>query len=189
MFTDSMPDSSRENYLTVLRATSKKPVTGLMAGMPVRAMTHYWQTKTWPCTMLESLECPLCMKGLSKRYYAYYPIRGRNGSAAVVELTGSAETALLDQLKLKDPRDLPIVKVTRAPGKRNNPLEVSVEFRHCSEEEWAAYENKIVDENLIKSTLCRLWNIPAFDPKIEHNEMLLRVSKFMHELVRSTDHS
>ena len=183
MFTECMPEATSVKSLTILRAKAGSPIVGMIAGLPVRCLTHYFRKKTVPCVMSSHRECPLCTKGLSKRYYAYYPLQSGKGSLAVIELTASSEAALVDFLKNQPPMSLPVLTVKRQAGRKNNPLIVNVDFKHCSHEEMAAFGSKTVDKDIVKRTLCRLWSMPEWSPGMNEDEYGNLAASYLTELV------
>lgn len=188
MFTDSMPEVHSTRSLTVLRAKAGTPIVGMIAGQPVRCLTHYYRKRTLPCVMSSHRECPLCTKGLSKRYYAYYPIQSGRGTTAVIELTASSEAVLVDFLKQMPPMSIPVLTVKREPGKRNNPIQVSVDYRHCSHEELVSFGSKTVDKDLIKRTLCKLWNMPDWDAGCDENEYSETAAAYLTDILAEGCH-
>ena len=183
MFTDNMPEAHSTRSFTVLRAKAGAPIVGVMAGQPVRCLTHYYRKRTLPCVMSSNQECPLCMKGHGKRYYAYYPIQSGRGTIAVVELTASSEATLTDYLKQKPPMSLPVLSVRREAGKKNNPVQVSVDFRHVTHEELDAFGSKTVDKDLVKRTLCKLWSLPPWEPGCNEDEFAKIVASYLRDLI------
>jgi hypothetical protein len=162
MFTDNMPDVMSAKQLTVYRARPNKPVSGMIAGSRVRTETHWWKGRTLPCLATAEKQCPLCQEGVAVRYYAYYPLRNAKGAVAIVELTATAEAELEDHLQTAPENSIPILKVYRAAGKKNNPVHCDCEFKPCSIEELTAFERVKVDVDLIQRTLTRLWNLPPW---------------------------
>lgn len=183
MFTDRIPDCHSPSHLAILRATPKAPVVGLKAGEPVRVLTHWYKGKTVPCVESSPLGCPICQKGVNKRYYAYYPIRSARGSAAAVELTATAEAQLVDSLRLCPDGHLVLIRTSRAAGKKNNPLHVECEFRPCSPEEFAAFFSKHLDKDLMKRALCRLWNLPEWEPGINEDDFIEVTRRYLELLI------
>jgi hypothetical protein len=160
MFMDQMPDVMSAKQLTVYRARPNKPVSGMIAGKPVRTKSHWFKGRTLPCLATEHDCCPLCVEGIPVRYYVYYPLRNAKGAAAIVELTATAEAELVDYLRTQPADSIPCVKVYRAAGKKNNPVHCEVEFKPCSKSELLAFERVKLDVELIRRTLTRLWNLP-----------------------------
>jgi hypothetical protein len=123
------------------------------------------------------------MKGLSKRYYAYYPLQSGKGTTAVVELTASSEAVLVDFLKQQPKMSVPLLTVKRQPGRKNNPIQVSVDFKHLSYEEMAAFGSKMIDKDMIKRTLCKLWSMPEWSTGMNEEEYGNLAASFLTELV------
>jgi hypothetical protein len=183
MFTDKMPDVTSAKQLTVYRAQANKPVQGMLAGLPVRVLSHWWRGKTIPCLKDEDQPCPLCDRGVDKRYYAYYPLRNAKGSSAIVEMTATAEAELTDHLKLGPKKSIPILKVYRLKGKRNSPVHCDVDWKPCSEKEWTAFERVKIDQDLIKRTLARLWNLPQWPESMTLKDYEQLARKHVAEVV------
>lgn len=184
MFVDRMPDCHSPKHLAILRAKAGKSVVGLLAGKPVQAMTHWYKGKTFPCPGSEHLKCPICELGVTKRYYAYHPLRSSKGSAAAVELTATAEALLLDCLANRPNDCLVLMTVSRKGGKRNNPLHVDCEFRPVSQEEYANFYGKMIDQDLLKRALCRLWNVPEWEPGVNQDEFEGIVCRYLRSVVK-----
>jgi hypothetical protein len=183
MFVDKMPDCHSPKHVQILRASANRPVKGLIAGEIVRVMTHWYKGRTLPCVNNSQTECPLCLKSLSVRYYAYVPMRGKLGTAAAVELTATAEAQLVDYLRQQPEGTIPILTVTRAQGKRNNPLSVDVDFKCVSPVEFGNFFSKHLDKDLLKRALCRLWNTPEWDPGVNEFEYYQTVSNYLKLVV------
>jgi hypothetical protein len=183
MFTDHLPDCHNPQHIKILRATASRRVQGMLAGVPVRAFTHWYRNKTLPCCQSCRVECPLCTRGLSKRYYAYYPIRNSRGLTAAVELTATAEAQLLDHLHQSNAWEVPIITVSRPAGKKNNPLAVDCEYRTLSEEDFVKFCDKQIDEDLVKRALCRLWNVPEYGNEFKEDEYLQIVANYLKEMI------
>ena len=128
-------------------------------------------------------ECPLCKKGHSKRYYAYYPIQSGKGTTAVIELTASSEATLVDFLKQMPEMSIPVLTVKREAGRKNNPVIVSVDYRHVSREEFVSFAGKTIDKDLIKRTLCKLWNMPDWEAGENENDYSEIAAAYLTDLV------
>lgn len=171
MFLERFPEHEETNYLQLIRVKAGKSVCGVICGRPVRVFTHYQNGKTIPCAEREGEPCGLCLSGLKKRFYSYYPIIGREGSTAIVELTYSAEKDLLDLLRETGPSNsktplfldeehVVTIKISRKAGKRNNPLAIELGAIKATEEQRKKMTEKWVEADEIIRTLAKLWDLP-----------------------------
>jgi len=112
-----------------------------------------------------------CVCRSKKRFHSYYPIIGREGSTAVVELTYSAEKDLLDLLRETGPsnsktplfideKHVVTIKISRKAGKRNNPLGIEIGAIEATEEQRKKMAQKWVEADEIIRTLAKLWDLP-----------------------------
>jgi len=183
MFLDKMPNVQSAKQVTIMRAKPGKPIQGLVTGSLIRVMTHWYKGKTLPC-LLDSLnKCPLCKIGIAKRYYAYYSLRGAKGGAAMLELTATAEAELMDYAKQCPAGSVLLVTASRAPGKKNNPIHVSVEFRDCSAENMIAINKADLDKDIMKRSLTRLWNLPEWGLGMREDVYVEIVSSHIQEVI------
>jgi hypothetical protein len=184
MFLDKMPDAQSAKQVTVYRAKPGRPICGLLTGSCVRVMSHWYRSKSLPCLKEDLNRCPLCDLGINQRYYAYYSLRGRNGTAAMVELTATAEGQLVDVASCCPQDSVVLLTVSRAPGKKNNPLIVSAEYRHCSNEEIAQINRVDLDRDLMMRTLIRLWGLPEFPLGMREDDYNLIAERYTKEIIR-----
>lgn len=184
MFTDKMPDVMSAKQLTIYRAKPGKPVVGIQAGSPVRTLSHWYRGRTLPCLATESEKCPLCLAGIDVRYYAYYPIRSAKGNGAIVELTATAEAELEDHLRTMPEESIPILKIYRAAGKKNNPVHCDCEFKPCSRDERLAFERVKIDRDLIRRSLTRLWNLPTWPEEMNLEDFTDIARKHIEQVLK-----
>jgi hypothetical protein len=183
MFLTEMPDVQSAKQITVYRAKPGRPICGFLTGSCVRTMSHWYRSKSLPCLKADLNHCPLCDLGINQRYYAYYSLRGRNGTAAMVELTSTAEAQLIDVASCCPKESVIFLTVSRAPGKKNNPLIVSAEYKSCSKEELAQIERVNLDRDLMMRTLIRLWNLPEFPLGMHEKDYSLIVERYITEMI------
>jgi len=157
----------------------------MVCGETVKVMTHYFRKRSLPCVSSTGTQCYLCSTGIPKRLYGYVPIRGKGGASAAVEMTAgclqSYESQLLDPLETA----IAMLKVFRGSGKSNSPLECSVEYRTISVEEASKWGAKLIDKDVIKRSLCKLWELPDWSRGVNEIDYFEIVSLYIRELVAS----
>lgn len=183
MFLDERPRFQSNHQLQVYRATANRPIQGLLIGEPTRVMLHWWKGKSLPCVANDRRDCCLCDKEVPVRYYAFYPILGKSGSIALVEVTATAEAELMDGLRMRSGSGVPVIKVFRAAGKKNNPLHVEVQFKTASESELESYSKNNPNPVQMKRSLCRLWNLPEWSDAEHVDSYFDRVGRWLKEVV------
>jgi hypothetical protein len=139
--------------IPLLRVKAGGQVTARLTGSPRRVAVHYYQSRSWPCTISP---CSLCKLGISRRIYAFYPVVSKSGQLGILELTSPADHALSRLLGPYFENPEGIVTVTRAGGKRNNPLHVN--WRLDVEKGWS--QSKGLDQRELINCLFRIWGLP-----------------------------
>lgn len=185
MFLTSFPDIHSPKYLQVVRVKSGSSVCGTLCGDPVQAAIHYYRGKSYPCVSSTEARCSLCTKGLSKRLYAWWPIRGKRGQGAVLEMTQTAFLAVREAVDICPADHIILVRLSRAAGRKNAPLTCDTEYRRLSDEEKRHLVRTQIDGDLIKRTLCRLWDLPEWDPGMNEEEFDEITTRYITEMVAS----
>lgn len=183
MFLDKVPDVRNAKQVTVLRVKPGRPITGWITGSVIRTMCHWYRSKSLPCLKQSRGHCPLCELGINQRYYAYYSLRSHTAGSEMIELTINAEEQLLDHARRCPNESAMLVTVSRKPGKRNNPIEVAVEYRDCSPEERAALARIDLDKDIMERSLCRLWGLPEWPLSMRADIYDALVEKYIKEVI------
>lgn len=184
MFLDHAP-SPRPQLPHILRVKSGQTLKGRIAGIPVRVETHYVKQRTLPCIKASAPDCPLCESVGNPRYYSYWPLAGKNGLPAVVELTELAELQLLEVLPKDRPSFGTLVQFHRPAGRRNNPVQVDIPFNLSAHEEDIQKGVVTLSPERIHQTLFRLWECPERLPGEALDLFLTRcvnvlLSRYLH---------
>lgn len=183
MFLDEMPDVRSKKQVQLLRVKPGAPIKGILTGNFIRTLVHFYKSKSLPCLESSLNRCPLCRLGINQRYYAYYSIRGASGKAAMLELTATAEATLIDFAKNRPEESAILVTVSRPAGKRNNPIHLEAEFKHCSPENQAALCRVDLDRELMKRSLMHLWNLPDWKNGRSFEDQALIIEKHLEEFI------
>lgn len=144
----------------ILRIKAGQTLTVRLAGAPLRTATHYFRSRTQPCIKAALGTCPLCDNVANPRYYAYWPCRGKTGTAGAVELTQFAEQELMAILPTECFAIGTLVTFSRPSGRRNNPIEVSIPNALPQNELLRQDQTEAVPLDSIQQTLFRLWECP-----------------------------
>jgi len=183
MFFNSMPDVKSPNQVQIVRVKAGKPLTMYLTGDCLQVMTHWYKGKSFPCLKPELDNCPLCQIGVVQRYYAYYGIRSQDGKPRMLELTSTAEAQLTDCFRNCPIESVMLVTVGREPGKRNNPIHVSGNYKNCSPEELGEAQRVVLDKDLMKRSLIHLWGLPTTNGNITVHEYYLTLEKHIKEVI------
>lgn len=159
MFLDRKPDT-HEHLPHIVRIKSGQTLNARLAGNPLRVFTHFLDGRTYPCIRSAVPDCPLCEHVANPRYYAYWPISGSTGIQAAVELTELAELQLLEILPAHGQTFGQLLTFHRPPGRRNNPVQVSLPMALPSDEENRKKALRPVPAEKVQRTLFRLWSLP-----------------------------
>lgn len=179
MWLKSPDQSEAEPIIPLKRAKFNQPVGGELTGNPLRCFVHYAAGRSWPCT---GHKCCLCKRGIGKRCYAYYPIMGKKGGVAILELTSLAEASLIKQMGPATDTPHGKVTVSRPPGRRNLPCDV----------QWTESENNKksggypMDHSELAATLMRIWKLPSRNGQQEEKEYLETLNEAIR--LRTTNH-
>jgi hypothetical protein len=184
MFLEKAPDVQSVNQLTIMRAKPNQQIQGVITGSAIRAIVHWYRSKSLPCMKAALNRCPLCDLGVAQRYYAYWSVRGKKGKAAMVELTATAEAEMMDHFLHLPEESVLLVSVYRTPGKRNGPVHVNAEYRTVSPEERVQLVRCDLDQDLMKRSLVRLWNLPEWPTGMPENAYDEIIEKHMQEVIR-----
>lgn len=179
MWLKSPPKTDEKDMIPLLRPRSGDSVAATLTGEPLRCFTHFAANRTWPCT---GHHCVLCAKGLSKRFYAYYPVAGREGGQAILELTAQVEDSLIQQMSPTTQVPRGHVVLSRPQGKRNTPCSIK----------WRGTDKLLLTASLplthseLKAALMRIWKLPRQNGKMKENEYLEQLNEAIR--LRTTNH-
>jgi len=154
----------------LLRPKAGGSISAVITGGPLRCFVHYCSGRSWPCT---DHKCTLCKRGITRRFYAYYPCRGVTNNAGILELTAQTDAALISQMEPVTQIPKGQIKISRAGGKRNNPCQII-----WREEEGPEYRGDAsLNERELMEALMRIWNLPARNGEIEESEYLEKLNE------------
>lgn len=165
MWLKSPPKTDERGTIPLLRAQPGGCVAATLTGEPLRCFVHFAAGRSWPCT---GHDCVLCAKNISKRCYAYYPVSGREGGQAILELTAQVEASLIQQMSPTTQVPCGHVVLKRAAGRRNMPC--SIKWRGTDKLLLTA--SLPLTQNELKAALMRIWNLPTQNKTMKENEYL-----------------
>lgn len=183
MFLTNCPDVHSPKFLSVVRVKPGSAIRGTVCGEPLRAMIHYYRGKSYPCVSTERAPCSLCSKHLPKRPYAWWPVRGKSGAGILIETTQTVDVQLAEGLKNCPQNHLLLLTVSRSSGKKNAPLGCEIDYRELLDEERAHQFRTTIDMDLMKRCLCRLWDLPEWDPGCREDDYYEMVARYITEMV------
>lgn len=183
MFLTNFPDIHSPRFLQVIRVKSGSGISAMICGEPIRAAIHYYKGKSYPCVSSTEIPCCLCTKHLTKRLYAWWPIRGKKGLGAVLETTQTIDAQIVEAVRICPNDHVTLVNVSRASGRKNAPLACETSYRKLSDDEKSHRTRVEIDPDLIKRTLCRLWDLPEWDPGMNENEFDQITARYIREMV------
>lgn len=192
MWLNQPEEPGQPDQIPLLRAKAGRQVEGELTGDPLRLFVHYAAGRSWPCT---GYKCTLCKRGIGRRFYAYYPVRGKKGQPGILELTAQAESSLISQMESFSQVPCGHVLLRRPPGKRNTPCVITwteptnnIKTAGGKEEENETTDsgpgannkqrgNGTLTEKELKDGLMRIWNLPKEDDSLGENEYLERLNE------------
>ena len=164
------------NTIPLLRPAPGKMIEANLTGRPLRCYVHYARQRSWPCT---GKDCTLCKKGITKRFYAYYPVAGRGGNAGILELTGRAESQLIKLLGPFSNEPFGTIELSRPGGRRNLPCNVkwdtSQTYKKSGGSSEKGYKTRAGDSltaKEMKDALMRIWKLPIWNGTLSEMEYL-----------------
>jgi len=178
MFDDSNPYEGQKNgHISVIRVKPGHSVHGILVGTPTKSWIHYYNGKSLPCIRPQSASCPLCDEEIARRYYSWYPIRGRSGALALLELTASAEEELLSQARDIEKGELICINAFRTDTRKNSPVRVKVEAEIVEPDAYESWWKNAPTEQVTQRILMSLWGIPHPGQEESTEAWLERVAK------------
>jgi hypothetical protein len=183
MFLAEFKDAGCLGSLTIYRAKIGKPISGIVSGPAIGVPLHYYRKKSLPCVSSTETQCSLCGLGIPKRVYVYQPIRSNRGTAAIVEMTSVAANQFLSLMNDLPPKNLAILRVSRGCSRPNAPLDCGVDFKSCSDVEWDEWQRKIIDVDLIKRSLTKLWEMPDWPASMNEDDYDDLCARYVREIV------
>ena len=180
MWLDQPEKELPKNQIPLLRAKAGKTIEANLTGRPLRLYVHFAARRSWPCT---ASGCSLCKRGVAKRYYAYYPVIGREGNVALVELTSLVEDALITQMG--PDVDVPSgnIELHRPGGRRNIPCSIQWNESEIYKQTGGGSKNdrkqttsSTLTENEMKEALMRIWKLPKFNGTLSESEYLSKLN-------------
>jgi len=170
MWLESPPPSDEKDMIPLLRAKTGSSVAATLTGHPLRCFVHFAAGHSWPCT---NFHCVLCSKGISKRCYAYYPVSGREGGQAILELTAQVEASLIKQMSPVNQVPCGHVVLTRPAGRRNLPC--SIKWRET--DKLLQTGGQPLTQNKLEDALMRIWKLPRRNESMKEIEYLAQLNE------------
>ncbi len=168
-----------KSTIPLLRAAPGKTIEANLTGWPLRLYVHFAARRSWPCT---GRDCGLCKRGITKRYYAYYPVAGREENVGMIELTGRVEEELMKQMGPDNVEPSGHISLYRPGGRRNMPCTVawSIEDKRKqsgggSKENQKQSAGGTLTSKEMKDALMRIWKLPSFNGTLTENEYLAKL--------------
>ncbi len=166
--------------IPLLRAKPGGTIEANLTGRPVRLCVHFAMHRSWPCT---AQSCTLCKRGISRRFYAYYPVTGKGGNVGIIELTALAESQLIKLMGPfgDDPRGC--IKVYRPGGRRNMPCSISWNISETYKksasrngDEPKQTTSGTLSEKELQDALMRIWKLPLLNGQLTEKEYLAKLN-------------
>lgn len=180
MWLDKPEKELPRSTVPLLRPAPGKAIEANLTGRPLRCYVHFAMRRSWPCT---GEICSLCKRGITKRFYAYYPIAGREGNVGILELTARAESSLIKAMGPFAENPCGTIKLARPGGRRNLPCVVKWIVTNtykksggCSGEEDETRGSDSLTENEMKNALMRIWKLPIMNGKLTEKEYLKKLN-------------
>ncbi len=179
MWLDKPETELPKSSIPLLRPQPGKQVEANLTGRPLRCYVHFASRRSWPCT---GEACTLCKKGITRRFYAYYPVTGRGENVGILELTALAESQLIKQMGPLSDQPCGSVKVFRPEGRRNLPCVVKWDISQTSKKSGSSAENEdehrasgTLTDSEMKAALMRIWKLPIQNGTLTEKEYLAKL--------------
>jgi inactivated superfamily I helicase len=178
---DTPQPMEQDRSVPILRPQPGRSIQGELAGECLRCFIHWHKGRTWPCT---GSGCELCKRETSRRVYSFYPVRGKNGQAGIIEMTALAEAQLLEQMSPHTQVPSGTITISRPPGKRN--ASCHVDWKPATEPS-QPFMHTIDQKKWMEDALCRLWKLPRRNGEQTEEERTERLNQSIRKSLETGD--